>query len=150
MIESSVSIPVFRPLLGFNKEETVRIAKRIGTYEASSSIEEFCSLESHSNASPDQGTVMEQENKLNFDIKKLASSVREAKESTDTDFKPDSTEGLVVVKWEGTPKPEKGKGYLFVCKRGNTAAEVAREFRQKGFRAFALSEKEARKRGVLK
>lgn len=45
-------IPVFRPLIGFNKQEIVDLAKRIGTYEMS--IEEYkdcCSLVAYKNPS---------------------------------------------------------------------------------------------------
>lgn len=35
VIDQASELPVLRPLIGFDKEETVRIAKRIGTYDAS-------------------------------------------------------------------------------------------------------------------
>ncbi|MEM1569667.1 MAG: 7-cyano-7-deazaguanine synthase [Candidatus Bathyarchaeia archaeon] len=35
VINQASKLPVLRPLIGFNKEEIVKIAKRIGTYEAS-------------------------------------------------------------------------------------------------------------------
>jgi len=34
-IEESIKIPVLRPLIGFDKEEIILIAKEIGTYEYS-------------------------------------------------------------------------------------------------------------------
>jgi len=34
-IEEAVNIPVFRPLIGFDKEDIIKIAKEIGTYELS-------------------------------------------------------------------------------------------------------------------
>lgn len=34
-IDSAVSIPIIRPLIGYDKEDIVRIAKNIGTYELS-------------------------------------------------------------------------------------------------------------------
>lgn len=34
-IDSSVSIPVFRPLIGFDKLESIRLARKIGTFETS-------------------------------------------------------------------------------------------------------------------
>jgi thiamine biosynthesis protein ThiI len=34
-IDRSVSLPVYRPLIGFDKEETILIARRIGTFEPS-------------------------------------------------------------------------------------------------------------------
>lgn len=35
VIDEAVQIPILRPLLGFDKQEVVRIAKQIGTYELS-------------------------------------------------------------------------------------------------------------------
>lgn len=35
VIEQSVKIPIFRPLIGFDKEDVVKIAKEIGTYTLS-------------------------------------------------------------------------------------------------------------------
>lgn len=34
-IEEAVNIPVFRPLIGFDKEDVIKIAKEIGTYDLS-------------------------------------------------------------------------------------------------------------------
>ena len=41
-LDSLVSIPVLRPLVGLDKEEVVALAKRIGTYEESIKIPEPC------------------------------------------------------------------------------------------------------------
>lgn len=35
VIDSSVKIPIIRPLIGFDKEDVVKIARKIGTYELS-------------------------------------------------------------------------------------------------------------------
>lgn len=37
-------LPVLRPLLGFNKEEILALARRLGVYETAASVQEFCSL----------------------------------------------------------------------------------------------------------
>lgn len=42
-IDRAVSIPVFRPLLGFDKVEIVKIAEQIGTFETSKGPE-FCDV----------------------------------------------------------------------------------------------------------
>ncbi|NOR85804.1 hypothetical protein GQ473_06825 [archaeon] len=39
-----ISVPVFRPLIGFDKEETIKIAKEIGTYEISILPGQCCNL----------------------------------------------------------------------------------------------------------
>ena len=43
-IESGSPIPVLRPLLGFDKSEIVALARRIGTYELSAKVPEYCAL----------------------------------------------------------------------------------------------------------
>lgn len=43
-IEEAVKMPVLRPLIGFDKEEIVALAKKIGTYEHSVRVEEYCPL----------------------------------------------------------------------------------------------------------
>lgn len=43
VIEQSVKIPIFRPLIGFDKEDVVKIAKEIGTYSLSILKSDGCS-----------------------------------------------------------------------------------------------------------
>lgn len=43
-ISGPIETPVFRPLLGFNKEEIIDISRRIGTYEICAGVPEFCAL----------------------------------------------------------------------------------------------------------
>ncbi len=44
--EESIGIPVFRPLIGFDKEEIIEKTRYIGTYEISSKVKEFCAIAS--------------------------------------------------------------------------------------------------------
>jgi thiamine biosynthesis protein ThiI len=43
-IESGSPRPVLRPLLGFDKSEIIALARRIGTYELSAKVPEYCAL----------------------------------------------------------------------------------------------------------
>lgn len=43
-LEGATGVPVFRPLLGFDKTEIIDISRRIGTYELSSRVKEYCSI----------------------------------------------------------------------------------------------------------
>ena len=43
VIDSAVDIPILRPLIGFDKEDVVKIAKEIGTYEISILPSDSCS-----------------------------------------------------------------------------------------------------------
>ena len=42
--QASPAVPVLRPLLGFNKEEILERARRIGIYELSAAVAEYCDL----------------------------------------------------------------------------------------------------------
>jgi len=71
VVDSAVKIPVLRPIIGFDKEDIVKIARKIGTYELSILPSNGC------NAVPDRPAtkakleaVLEEEKKLN--IKKIA------------------------------------------------------------------------------
>ncbi len=43
-IEAAASLPILRPLIGFDKEEIIRIAERIGTAALSARIKEYCAI----------------------------------------------------------------------------------------------------------
>jgi len=42
VVEQAVTLPILRPLIGFDKEDTIQIAKKIGTFELSISPAEGC------------------------------------------------------------------------------------------------------------
>ncbi len=44
VIEEAVTIPILRPLIGFDKDEIVKMARFIGTYEYSIKVPEFCPI----------------------------------------------------------------------------------------------------------
>ena len=67
--QQAINIPINRPLFGFDKEEIIRYAREIGTYEFSSLVKEYCALVPQKpilNAS--LKTVLEEEKKINFDV----------------------------------------------------------------------------------
>ncbi|MEM1598689.1 MAG: tRNA uracil 4-sulfurtransferase ThiI [Pyrobaculum sp.] len=43
-VEKGVDMPVLRPLIGLDKDEIVAIARRIGTYDASVKVPEYCAI----------------------------------------------------------------------------------------------------------
>jgi tRNA uracil 4-sulfurtransferase len=43
-IDRSVDLPIFRPLVGFDKMDIIAIARRIGTFEISSKVKEYCAI----------------------------------------------------------------------------------------------------------
>ena len=44
-IESGAPMPVLRPLLGFDKSEIIALARKVGTYELSAKVPEYCALQ---------------------------------------------------------------------------------------------------------
>ncbi|MEX2569834.1 MAG: tRNA uracil 4-sulfurtransferase ThiI [Gemmatimonadota bacterium] len=43
-IDRASEIPVFRPLIGFDKMDIVELSKRIGTFELSANVQEYCAI----------------------------------------------------------------------------------------------------------
>lgn len=74
--EEAVKIPVLRPLIGFDKEEIIKLAKKIKVFETSIQPQEDCCtlfISKHQTAKGDLNKVKELEKKLNLD--KLARKV---------------------------------------------------------------------------
>lgn len=43
-VESGINMPVLRPLIGMDKDEIVELAQRVGTYELSAKLPEYCAI----------------------------------------------------------------------------------------------------------
>ena len=67
--QASTAIPILRPLLGFNKEEIMDLARRIGIYELSAAVAEYCDLmPSKPNTRAALGEVLRDEAALDLDL----------------------------------------------------------------------------------
>ena len=69
---AAVSIPVFRPVIGMDKDEIVEIARKIGTFETSIlPYEDCCTIftPKHPNTKPKLDRIMESEQRL--DVEKI-------------------------------------------------------------------------------
>ncbi len=76
-VEAPASVPVLRPLIGFDKSEIIEIAQKIETFEMSSKIQEYCALEGRgptTNAKPDRLAEAEAE----LDIAGLQQAAKDA------------------------------------------------------------------------
>ncbi len=60
-VSSAASIPVLRPLVGFNKDEILKIARDIGTFELSKKVGEYCAMVPSKPATAASIGVIEQE-----------------------------------------------------------------------------------------
>lgn len=79
-----VDIPVFRPLIGFDKNDTINISKKIGTYDISIEPYEDCCtvfLPKNPVTRPKMKYVLDEESKL--DIEKLVNEALETDEVID-------------------------------------------------------------------
>lgn len=68
--DAVVSCPVFRPLVGMDKDETIKIAKKIGTFQTSIEPYEDCCtvfVAKHPKTRPSLSEVLEAEQKLDID-----------------------------------------------------------------------------------
>ncbi|BCU69342.1 tRNA sulfurtransferase [Stygiolobus caldivivus] len=69
--EYGINRPVFRPLIGMDKEEIVSISRKIGTYELSSKMPEYCIISSKSTVRARLSEVLDNEKDINIDYKDL-------------------------------------------------------------------------------
>jgi len=64
ILDKFVNILFLRPLIGMNKEEITKLAGRIGTFDISSTMVEFCMLEKHATAQPKEEIVKQEFEKV--------------------------------------------------------------------------------------
>ncbi len=76
-IDGAVSLPVLRPLIGADKEEIVASARRIGTYELSARVREYCSISDGRTATAARPETLERE-EVGLDPHVLEQAVAEA------------------------------------------------------------------------
>jgi thiamine biosynthesis protein ThiI len=104
-ISAAAAIPVFRPLIGSDKEEIIQTAKMIGTYETSIQADQDCCslfIPRH----PETMSSVEQAERAeaNLDIPRLVQASLEAssRESISPDFGPIHTANGIL---EGARRP---------------------------------------------
>jgi thiamine biosynthesis protein ThiI len=77
-IDEVAELPVLRPLAAADKEEIVALARRIGTYELSAAVAEYCALAAKRPATHAKvGAVRAEEDKLDLDEIAVAVAARE-------------------------------------------------------------------------
>jgi len=74
VVEQAVSIPILRPLIGFDKEDTIKIAKQIGTFDLSIAPADGCAaVPSKPSTQARLEHVLAEEQKI--DVKRLVHDV---------------------------------------------------------------------------
>ena len=75
-IDSAASVPVFRPLLGFDKEEIIARARQIGTAALSEQVKEYCAIApGHPVTAAREDRVLAEERKLDLSVLERALAV---------------------------------------------------------------------------
>jgi tRNA uracil 4-sulfurtransferase len=76
-IERACTLPVFRPLIGFDKLDIIDLSRQIGTFDTSSKVKEYCAI---APGSPATGAtadeIAEEESKLDRDVLAAALKTR--------------------------------------------------------------------------
>ncbi|MEM0437746.1 MAG: THUMP domain-containing protein [Candidatus Micrarchaeia archaeon] len=134
-IESGVQCLVLRPLIAYTKEDTVREARRIGTYERSILIGELCNISQGSVATGAHAREVDGE------YEKIMGEVEGADVSIVTlaggKMQNKSPNEEVVIRLEDGPidykSLDKSKPYVIVCKNGLLAARECDTLRALGF-----------------
>ncbi len=75
-ISAATSLPILRPVVGFNKEEIIEIARKIGTEPLSSKVQEYCALVPRKPATAAELAVVDAED-ARMDPEVLARAVAE-------------------------------------------------------------------------
>ncbi|NPA76818.1 MAG: hypothetical protein GXN93_03630 [Candidatus Diapherotrites archaeon] len=144
VLHSFSSRPVFRPLISYDKDEIVAIARKIDTLDASERVPEVCTLSHHSVTAPRLEKVRKLLDSLDLDFTVARERLREAEHvNTDVLFSGQSLRGFRIISAEDAQDftPTSSERYVIVCKTGSTAARIAEMWREKGIEAYALDER---------
>ncbi|MEM3280604.1 MAG: tRNA uracil 4-sulfurtransferase ThiI [Saccharolobus sp.] len=69
--EYGITYPIFRPLIGLDKEEIVELARKIGTFEYSAKLPEYCTISAKSKTAVKLEEILSQEEKIDLDFDKI-------------------------------------------------------------------------------
>lgn len=165
-IEGQIQVPVLRPLIGFNKEQTLSIARKIGTEAYSKRVVEVCNLsdgpvitiptasmiESIIDLDPLVDQAFEKIEKhqgiIDLPSMPLSRPVKELVNVVAIDMRysnhrgADPLEGVIAIEeWEKSEK-SKEKSYLLICEYGVRSEEIAFTLRKQGYRAAGVAKKD--------
>ncbi|RLE76213.1 MAG: tRNA 4-thiouridine(8) synthase ThiI, partial [Thermoprotei archaeon] len=166
--EEIVRIPILRPLIGLDKEEIINLARKIGTYELSSKVREYCAIARGKVATRAKlSDVKMEEKKISSDVIEDAAKKREIYnvfEINPIDFLPVEnvainfipSEALLIdlreredfEKWHPPnaihiedlkiDSLPKDRVIIAYCDSGILSSEFAASLRKKGFKAFSF------------
>ncbi len=165
--EKDISLPIIRPLIGFDKEEIINKSKEIGTYDLSLKVEELCSIAMGSlTARANPEIFFEEMKKIDLSVIDKAISgmmeldLREDVESLQKNLKEDeyvidyAPKDAVLVNLmpeklrisnaipinEFNIEKYKDSIIIFICEKGITSKGLAKEYREEGYKAYSLAD----------
>ncbi|MEO0138958.1 MAG: tRNA uracil 4-sulfurtransferase ThiI [candidate division WOR-3 bacterium] len=150
IIEESVNMPVFRPLIFMDKEEIIRLSRVIGTYTISERIPEYCAIAPPPPPKAKLSEVKSEEKKVINALEEVINSAKKIPVSGGYELEEEIfmyhiPEGAVIIGLErvdffefmdNIDNLDKSKKYVFVCKEGIKSRQMAKILRNKGFNAY--------------
>ncbi|RDD52146.1 hypothetical protein BA065_03240 [Nanoarchaeota archaeon NZ13-N] len=151
LLNSFVSIPVYRPLIGFNKDEIIETSKRLGFYDFKAP--EICEIERHPTTKPDRKIVEEELLKIGMKFDEEIEKVYEIKSLDDIkgeDIRLPDKKDLIVVDIRDIDKVkfEKGKRYLLICPTGILSRRIYEKLKDE-YEVYYLDIKTAKLLGYI-
>ncbi len=153
IIEESINIPVFRPLIFHDKEEIIDLARRIGTYEISERIPEFCAIAPAPPPRANLQDIVREEKKVMNVIDTIINSAKRY----DMQLESFSEDGLFIKELPKNAEVidlekvdfydvldkvqtfDRNKVYVFICREGMKSRQMAKILRDMGFKAYYTS-----------
>jgi len=164
--EYGISLPILRPLIGFDKNEIINLAKRIGTYDLSLNVEELCgiaigpltpradlemffkNIENIDKSVIDKSLSTLEEYDLDEDLEKIKQKMKDEDYVLDyipsnaivVNLMPDKLKLDRAINIEMFDEEKyKNDIILFVCEKGLTSKGLAKFYREAGFKAYSLA-----------
>jgi len=166
--EEILKMPVLRPLIGFDKQEIMDLARKIGTYEESSKVREYCAIvrgraatrarleevkKEEEKISPDLIIKVVNEREI-YEVYKIKPVDFLPRENVVINFIPDEAilvdvrsrkeynawhpENAVYIEDIALDSIPKEKVIILYCESGEISFELAKDLREKGFRVYSF------------
>jgi len=151
LLTKLVSLPIYRPLIGFNKDEIIELSKKLGFYDVRAP--EICKIEKHPVTKPKEKILNRELNKIELKFDEEINKIYEINILEDVKEEeirlPDKKDLIVIdVRELDKFKLEKGKKYLLVCPTGMLAKALYEKLKDE-YEIYYLDIKTAKRLGYL-
>jgi len=163
--EFGISLPIIRPLIGFDKQEIIAMSRDIGTYELSLKVEELCGIavgpltpradidkffsdmQKIDLSILDKLTAEVIELDLDENEEKIKELLKEEEfvinyiptDSVVVNLMPDKFKIHKAISFDEFDEEKyKDSLIIFVCEKGLTSKGLAKYYREKGYKAYSL------------